>query len=40
MGWCSGTYVFDAVVSALVDEKKPDLETVIRLLIKVLEDND
>ena len=40
MGWCSGTYVFDAVLSALVDDKKVDVETIIKILIEALEDND
>lgn len=41
MGWCTGTYVFDGVVKALLDESKTvSKEKVISELIDTLEDND
>lgn len=40
MGWCSATEIFDTVVSALVDEDLPDVETTIKQLINALEDGD
>lgn len=38
MGWCSGTYVFDDVVGALLESK--ELEETISRLIEALEDAD
>ncbi len=40
MGWSSGTEVFDAVCSKLLDKKKIDPEEVLRSLVKALEDRD
>lgn len=41
MGWCSGTEIFDAVASALLDqEKTPDKRAILSGLIDDLENMD
>lgn len=40
MGWCTGTYVFDAVCKALFTEGELDKESLLLALVKELEDMD
>jgi hypothetical protein len=40
MGWCSGTPIFDAVASALLDDKPTDKKALLRTVIEAMEDQD
>jgi hypothetical protein len=40
MGWCSGTYIFDAVAKVLLDDKPVDKKAMLITLIDALEDGD
>ncbi len=40
MGWCSGTGIFDAMASVLLDGQEHDKKAVLKSLWDILEDSD
>lgn len=40
MGWCSATYIFDAIAGALLDDAPVNKKQILKLVVDALEEGD